>query len=66
MQWTKERCDYVVGGRKGFGRRVRPDGTTYSYPTIVGGERCTHPAVVTKRVDGKNVRRCTKHINASY
>jgi hypothetical protein len=28
-------------------RKKRPDGTTYSVPALVGGERCTEFAVVS-------------------
>jgi hypothetical protein len=40
-------CNAKPGARLGFMRKKRPDGTTYSVPALVGGERCTEFAVVS-------------------
>jgi hypothetical protein len=60
------RCDTEMGGKRIWLRGKRPDKSKYMFPIIVDGERCTNLAATTKRVNGKTVRYCRKHIGIEW
>lgn len=62
---SEHQCDYRTDSRKTWLRRQRPDGSTYHVP-IITGTPCSRSAVVSHKLGGKTVRRCTKHINSTY
>ena len=64
--FPKPQCDYRPGAHKSYGRKTRPDGSTYSFPILAGGERCSQSAIITKKLNGKLVNRCLRHQNATY
>jgi hypothetical protein len=40
-----KRCDHIEGGKKVWLRKSRPDGSNYSIPLIIKGERCENNVV---------------------
>lgn len=53
-------CEFRSGQQRRWVERERKDGTTYTFPVVVGGTPCGQKAVILK--NGKNL--CLKHARA--
>jgi hypothetical protein len=62
MVCSNDQCDARVGGEKRWLKRSRKDGSTYSFPVLMGAVRCQEDAIVmTPLAGGKTRRRCMAH-----
>jgi hypothetical protein len=62
MQYVEETCDAKIGGERRVFWKKRADGTKYRVSAVIGGERCTTQALVSRSRNGRTVRLCLAHL----